>query len=90
MDIVTQGWFIGLMCAIALFVLIMLTVFFIKKTRGGKYPGIINTPSYRMFIVTKEPCTEVNPLGKIDAPLHKFYNVYTLGIICTPLRIIIK
>ncbi|XP_017343673.1 neurofascin isoform X1 [Ictalurus punctatus] len=37
-DIVTQGWFIGLMCAIALFVLIMLTVFFIKKTRGGKYP----------------------------------------------------
>ncbi|XP_062870965.1 neurofascin [Trichomycterus rosablanca] len=37
-DIVTQGWFIGLMCAIALLVLIMLTVFFIKRTRGGKYP----------------------------------------------------
>ncbi|KAF7696031.1 neurofascin isoform X1 [Silurus meridionalis] len=37
-DIITQGWFIGLMCAIALLVLIMLTVFFIKKTRGGKYP----------------------------------------------------
>ncbi|XP_028848889.1 LOW QUALITY PROTEIN: neurofascin [Denticeps clupeoides] len=37
-DIVTQGWFIGLMCAIALLVLIMLVVFFIKRTRGGKYP----------------------------------------------------
>ncbi|XP_076840024.1 neurofascin isoform X1 [Brachyhypopomus gauderio] len=37
-DIVTQGWFIGLMCAIALLVLIMLSVFFIKRTRGGKYP----------------------------------------------------
>ncbi|CAM4680807.1 unnamed protein product [Leuciscus chuanchicus] len=37
-DIVTQGWFIGLMCAVALFVLIMLIVFFIKRSRGGKYP----------------------------------------------------
>nr|XP_055044422.1 neurofascin isoform X2 [Misgurnus anguillicaudatus] len=37
-DIVTQGWFIGLMCAVALLVLIMLIVFFIKRTRGGKYP----------------------------------------------------
>uniref|UniRef100_A0A8B9LZ65 Neural cell adhesion molecule L1 n=1 Tax=Astyanax mexicanus TaxID=7994 RepID=A0A8B9LZ65_ASTMX len=35
-DIATQGWFIGLMCAIALLVLIMLTVFFIKRSRGGK------------------------------------------------------
>uniref|UniRef100_A0AAR2LDG4 Neural cell adhesion molecule L1 n=1 Tax=Pygocentrus nattereri TaxID=42514 RepID=A0AAR2LDG4_PYGNA len=38
LDIATQGWFIGLMCAIALLVLIMLTVFFIKRSRGGKYP----------------------------------------------------
>ncbi|RXN11274.1 neurofascin-like isoform X1 [Labeo rohita] len=37
-DIVTQGWFIGLMCAVALLVLIMLIVFFIKRSRGGKYP----------------------------------------------------
>ncbi len=40
-DIVTQGWFIGLMCAVALLVLIMLIVFFIKRSRGGKYPGVI-------------------------------------------------
>uniref|UniRef100_A0A8C2KPW4 Neurofascin n=1 Tax=Cyprinus carpio TaxID=7962 RepID=A0A8C2KPW4_CYPCA len=39
LDIVTQGWFIGLMCAVALLVLIMLIVFFIKRSRGGKYPG---------------------------------------------------
>ena len=38
-DIATQGWFIGLMCAIALLVLILLIVCFIKRSRGGKYPG---------------------------------------------------
>ncbi|XP_035376415.1 neurofascin homolog (chicken) a isoform X15 [Electrophorus electricus] len=37
-DIATQGWFIGLMCAIALLVLILLIVGFIKRSRGGKYP----------------------------------------------------
>ncbi|KAM6980110.1 neurofascin homolog (chicken) a [Aplochiton taeniatus] len=36
-DIATQGWFIGLMCAIALIVLILLIVCFIKRSRGGKY-----------------------------------------------------
>lgn len=42
-DIATQGWFIGLMCAIALLVLILLIVCFIKRSRGGKYPGKGNT-----------------------------------------------
>ncbi|XP_041504742.1 neurofascin isoform X5 [Microtus oregoni] len=37
-DIATRGWFIGLMCAIALLVLILLIVCFIKRSRGGKYP----------------------------------------------------
>ncbi|KAF7693318.1 hypothetical protein HF521_008634 [Silurus meridionalis] len=37
-DIATQGWFIGLMCAIALLILILLIVCFIKRSRGGKYP----------------------------------------------------
>ncbi|XP_075396662.1 neurofascin isoform X4 [Tenrec ecaudatus] len=37
-DIATQGWFIGLMCAIALLVLMLLIVCFIKRSRGGKYP----------------------------------------------------
>ncbi|KAM9320163.1 neurofascin [Gastrophryne carolinensis] len=37
-DIATQGWFIGLMCAIALLVLILLIVCFVKRSRGGKYP----------------------------------------------------
>uniref|UniRef100_A0AAY4DIN8 Neurofascin n=1 Tax=Denticeps clupeoides TaxID=299321 RepID=A0AAY4DIN8_9TELE len=36
--IAMQGWFIGLMCAIALLVLILLIVCFIKRSRGGKYP----------------------------------------------------
>ncbi|XP_045561719.1 neurofascin isoform X5 [Salmo salar] len=37
-DIAAQGWFIGLMCAIALIILILLIVCFIKRSRGGKYP----------------------------------------------------
>uniref|UniRef100_A0A3B4VEW3 Neural cell adhesion molecule L1 n=1 Tax=Seriola dumerili TaxID=41447 RepID=A0A3B4VEW3_SERDU len=37
-DISTQGWFIGIMCAVALIVLILLVVCFIKRSRGGKYP----------------------------------------------------
>uniref|UniRef100_A0A673M486 Neuronal cell adhesion molecule-like n=1 Tax=Sinocyclocheilus rhinocerous TaxID=307959 RepID=A0A673M486_9TELE len=38
-DIATQGWFIGLMCAIALLILVLLIVCFIKRNKGGKYPG---------------------------------------------------
>ncbi|XP_056595261.1 neuronal cell adhesion molecule-like isoform X12 [Triplophysa dalaica] len=37
-DIATQGWFIGLMSAIALLILILLIVCFIKRNKGGKYP----------------------------------------------------
>uniref|UniRef100_A0A8D2LWW6 Neural cell adhesion molecule L1-like protein n=1 Tax=Varanus komodoensis TaxID=61221 RepID=A0A8D2LWW6_VARKO len=33
----TQGWFIGLMGAIALLTLLLLTVCFIKRNKGGKY-----------------------------------------------------
>lgn len=40
-DITTQGWFIGIMCAVALIVLILLIVCFIKRSRGGKYPGTV-------------------------------------------------
>eukprot|EP00063_Salmo_salar_P017009 XP_013991844.1 PREDICTED: neurofascin-like isoform X2 [Salmo salar] len=36
-DLSTQGWVIGVMCAVALFVLILLVVCFIKRSRGGKY-----------------------------------------------------
>jgi receptor-type tyrosine-protein phosphatase zeta len=38
-DIATQGWFIGLMCAIALLILVLLIICFIKRNKGGKYPG---------------------------------------------------
>ncbi|XP_073802211.1 neuronal cell adhesion molecule a isoform X32 [Danio rerio] len=37
-EIATQGWFIGLMCAIALLILVLLIVCFIKRNKGGKYP----------------------------------------------------
>ncbi|XP_077194679.1 neuronal cell adhesion molecule isoform X29 [Paroedura picta] len=37
-DIATQGWFIGLMCAVVLLILILLIVCFIRRNKGGKYP----------------------------------------------------
>ncbi|XP_041113929.1 neuronal cell adhesion molecule-like isoform X20 [Polyodon spathula] len=37
-DIATQGWFIGLMCAIALLILVLLIFCFVKRNKGGKYP----------------------------------------------------
>lgn len=33
----TQGWFIGLMCAVALLTLMLLTVCFVRRNKGGKY-----------------------------------------------------
>ncbi|XP_069062472.1 neural cell adhesion molecule L1-like protein isoform X4 [Pleurodeles waltl] len=33
----TQGWFIGLMCAIALLTLILLIACFVQRNKGGKY-----------------------------------------------------
>nr|XP_033814109.1 neuronal cell adhesion molecule isoform X2 [Geotrypetes seraphini] len=37
-DIATQGWFIGLMCAVALLILVLLVVCFVRRNKGGKYP----------------------------------------------------
>lgn len=34
-----QGWFIGLMGAVALLTLLLLTVCFVKRNKGGKYSG---------------------------------------------------
>uniref|UniRef100_A0A3B5M482 Neural cell adhesion molecule L1 n=1 Tax=Xiphophorus couchianus TaxID=32473 RepID=A0A3B5M482_9TELE len=48
-DISTQGWFIGIMCAVALIVLILLIVCFIKRSRGGKYPGTNEGKSCEIF-----------------------------------------
>lgn len=35
----TEGWFIGLVSAIALLVLLLLILCFIKRSKGGKYSG---------------------------------------------------
>ena len=35
----TEGWFIGLVTAIALLVLLLLILCFIKRSKGGKYSG---------------------------------------------------
>lgn len=54
-DIATQGWFIGLMCAIALLVLILLIVCFIKRSRGGKYPGEMRGSGQALQGITRSP-----------------------------------
>lgn len=45
-DVSTQGWFIGTMCAVALLVLTLLAVCFVKRSRGGKYPGAVRVPAF--------------------------------------------
>uniref|UniRef100_A0A8C1WHB3 Neural cell adhesion molecule L1-like protein n=1 Tax=Cyprinus carpio TaxID=7962 RepID=A0A8C1WHB3_CYPCA len=43
-----QGWFIGLMCAIALLTLIVLIACFVNRNKGGKYSGNLshNEPNH--------------------------------------------
>lgn len=41
-SISNQGWFIGLMCAIALLTLIVLIACFVNRNKGGKYSGILS------------------------------------------------
>ncbi|XP_037377827.1 neural cell adhesion molecule L1-like protein [Talpa occidentalis] len=36
-DVASQGWFIGLMCAVALLTLTLLTICFVRRNKGGKY-----------------------------------------------------
>lgn len=59
-DIATQGWFIGLMCAIALIILILLIVCFIKRSRGGKYPGELPTAFLCKSVLLSEIMQTVN------------------------------
>uniref|UniRef100_A0A6Q2WQ88 Neural cell adhesion molecule L1-like protein n=1 Tax=Esox lucius TaxID=8010 RepID=A0A6Q2WQ88_ESOLU len=52
----TQGWFIGLMCAVALLTLIVLIACFVNRNKGGKYSGrgiIIPLNPFRL-VITKE------------------------------------
>lgn len=62
-DIATQGWFIGLMCAIALLILVLLIVCFIKRNKGGKYPGnahIVSITKQAVVISSLFTCVERN------------------------------
>uniref|UniRef100_A0A6Q2Y7K2 Neural cell adhesion molecule L1 n=1 Tax=Esox lucius TaxID=8010 RepID=A0A6Q2Y7K2_ESOLU len=59
-DLSTQGWVIGVMCAVALFVLILLVVCFIKRSRGGKYPVRDKKA------VTMEPVDDKDQEGSFD------------------------
>ncbi|XP_062268220.1 neurofascin homolog (chicken) a isoform X2 [Platichthys flesus] len=62
-DIATQGWFIGLMCAIALIILILLIVCFIKRSRGGKYPGGCCVTGFLKYLVRDKKDL---PLDSVD------------------------
>uniref|UniRef100_A0AAQ5Z1Q2 Neural cell adhesion molecule L1 n=1 Tax=Amphiprion ocellaris TaxID=80972 RepID=A0AAQ5Z1Q2_AMPOC len=68
-DITTQGWFIGIMCAVALIVLILLIVCFIKRSRGGKYPVREKKD------ISLEPVDDKDQEGSFDyrAPLTSIY-----------------
>ncbi|XP_067359895.1 neurofascin homolog (chicken) a isoform X7 [Channa argus] len=65
-DIATQGWFIGLMCAIALIILILLIVCFIKRSRGGKYPGAGCLTGFAKFLVRDKKDLPLDPVDHKD------------------------
>lgn len=72
-DITTQGWFIGIMCAVALIVLILLIVCFIKRSRGGKYPVREKKD------ISLEPVDDKEPEGTFDyRSLERIMRVSTL------------
>ncbi|XP_069009097.1 neurofascin homolog (chicken) a isoform X12 [Embiotoca jacksoni] len=65
-DIATQGWFIGLMCAIALIILILLIVCFIKRSRGGKYPGGGYLAAFTECLVRDKKDLPLDPVDQKD------------------------
>ncbi|KAM9365625.1 neurofascin homolog (chicken) a [Pholidichthys leucotaenia] len=65
-DIATQGWFIGLMCAIALIILILLIVCFIKRSRGGKYPGGGYLTGFKKYLVRDKKDLPLDPVDHKD------------------------
>ncbi|XP_037303949.2 neurofascin homolog (chicken) a isoform X2 [Pungitius pungitius] len=65
-DIATQGWFIGLMCAIALIILILLIVCFIKRSRGGKYPGGGCLTGFAKYLVRDKKDLPLDPVDQKD------------------------
>ncbi|XP_063283112.1 neural cell adhesion molecule L1-like protein isoform X2 [Pelobates fuscus] len=50
----TQGWFIGIMCAVALLTLVLLTACFVQRNKGGKYP----------VLEKEDPIPDVEPPAK--------------------------
>ncbi|MED6280924.1 hypothetical protein CHARACLAT_016038 [Characodon lateralis] len=65
-DIATQGWFIGLMCAIALIILILLIVCFIKRSRGGKYPSAGSLTVFTKYLVRDKKDLPLDPVDQKD------------------------
>ncbi|XP_077585794.1 neurofascin isoform X2 [Stigmatopora nigra] len=59
-DISTKGWFIGIMCAVALIVVMLLIVCFIKRSRGGKYPVREKKD------ISLEPVDDIDQEGSFD------------------------
>lgn len=70
-DIATQGWFIGLMCAIALLILVLLIVCFIKRNKGGKYPGKAHTTTFPLTAVGGRSLTLMRTTVKEKEDAHQ-------------------
>ncbi|XP_024231415.1 cell adhesion molecule L1-like a isoform X3 [Oncorhynchus tshawytscha] len=50
----TQGWFIGMMCAVALLTLTVLIACFVTRNKGGKYAGTPPHPNMSSSVQVKE------------------------------------
>uniref|UniRef100_A0A4W4EN23 Neural cell adhesion molecule L1-like protein n=1 Tax=Electrophorus electricus TaxID=8005 RepID=A0A4W4EN23_ELEEL len=64
-DVSNQGWFIGLMCAVALLTLVMLVACFVNRNKGGKYSGkelpwqryVVHSPCLYCFLGSQHTLT---------------------------------
>ncbi|XP_067346739.1 neuronal cell adhesion molecule a isoform X7 [Channa argus] len=81
-DIATQGWFIGLMCAIALLILVLLIVCFIKRNKGGKYPVKEKEDAHQ------DP--EIQPMKEDDGTFGEYRTFYQAAETLSPPDSIIK
>ncbi|KAM8930742.1 neural cell adhesion molecule L1-like protein [Pelodytes ibericus] len=76
----TRGWFIGLMCAVALLTLVLLIACFVQRNKGGKYP----------VMEIEHPQSEVDVHSKKEESFIEYSDVKPLNTSLNSLSLDIK
>uniref|UniRef100_A0A8B9KU46 protein-tyrosine-phosphatase n=1 Tax=Astyanax mexicanus TaxID=7994 RepID=A0A8B9KU46_ASTMX len=77
-EVSSTGWFVGLMCAVALLTLAVLIACFVKRNKGGKYAGTVHAdyrghfglPGGRITVLFESGVNECHssPSGEVPRP----------------------